>query len=87
STVSVKDRDWIAEFLGRPRQRRLPREVFRLHELLEASGSIDWAVQVAHSFTEAAVREFDTSAFAGVPKGADLTWLHHCIGFLLKRDL
>jgi hypothetical protein len=85
--VSAPDRDWIAAFLGRSRQRRLPREVFRLHEILEGNGSIDWALQVAQSFTTAAITEFDATAFAGVADGADLTWLRSCIDYLVERDL
>jgi geranylgeranyl pyrophosphate synthase len=87
ATVSAPDRDWIAAFLGRSRQRRLPREVFRLHEILEGNGSIDWALQVAQSFTTAAITEFDATAFAGVADGADLTWLRSCIDYLVERDL
>jgi geranylgeranyl pyrophosphate synthase/uncharacterized protein with NAD-binding domain and iron-sulfur cluster len=87
STASAADRDWIAAFLGRSRQRRLPREVFRLHQLLEVNGSIDWAVQVAQAFTEAAIAEFAGNAFAGVPPGPDLDWLRACIDYLLQRDL
>ncbi len=86
-TVSARDRDWIAAFLSRSRQRRLPREVYRLHEILEKNGSIDWAVQVAQSFTTAAITEFDVTAFTGVADGADLTWLRSCIDYLVERDL
>lgn len=87
STVSASDRAWISDFLGRSRQRRLPREVFRLHQLLEGSGSIDWAVKAAQAFTDAAIVEFDGTAFAGVPAGPDLRWLRSCIAYLVQRDL
>lgn len=86
-SVSASDREWIASFLGRPRQRRLPREVFRMHELLENSGSIDWAVNVAHAFTDAALTEFENTAFAGVKENPDLSWLRSCVGYLVQRDL
>jgi hypothetical protein len=76
----------MAGFLARPRQRRLPREIFRLHDLLESNGSIDWAQQVATSFHEAALREFDTRAFASVTPGPDLAWLRSCVGYLAQRD-
>jgi geranylgeranyl pyrophosphate synthase/uncharacterized protein with NAD-binding domain and iron-sulfur cluster len=86
ATVGASDRAWIASFLGRSRQRRLPREVWRLHQLLEGSGSIDWAMQAAESFTRAAIASFEGSAFAGVPQGPDLAWLRSCIDYLVQRD-
>ena len=34
--ASSADQDWIKSFLGRPRARRLPREVLRLHDIIES---------------------------------------------------
>jgi geranylgeranyl pyrophosphate synthase/uncharacterized protein with NAD-binding domain and iron-sulfur cluster len=80
------DRSWIAGFLARPRERRLPREILRLHQLIASGGSIQWAQQAAAAFAEAAAREFDAQAFAGAPASPDLDWLRGCIDFLVKRD-
>ena len=80
------DRAWIGDFLARPRERRLPREVLRLHQIIAGGGSIQWAQQAAARFAEAAAREFDSSAFAGVPASPDLDWLRGCIDFLVQRD-
>jgi len=80
------DRAWIGSFLARPRERRLPREVLRLHQILANGGSIQWAQQSAAAFAEAAAREFHSSAFAGVPASPDLEWLHGCVDFLVQRD-
>ena len=85
--VNGPDRAWIAGFLSRSRQRRLPREVYRLHELLETTGSIDWAVEIARAFSQVAVEQFDTQAFAGVAEGADLAWLRSCVAYMVQRDL
>ncbi len=84
--VDRADRAWIASFLGRPRERRLPREVMRLHDMISKSGSIDWAQQAAAAFAEAAGREFENTAFAGVPVGPDLKWLRNSIDFLVQRE-
>jgi geranylgeranyl pyrophosphate synthase/uncharacterized protein with NAD-binding domain and iron-sulfur cluster len=84
--ASVVERGWMSGFLARPRERRLPREVLRLHEMIERSGSIAWAQQAAAAFAEAAAREFDSSAFAGVPANPDLEWLRACVYFLVRRD-
>jgi geranylgeranyl pyrophosphate synthase/uncharacterized protein with NAD-binding domain and iron-sulfur cluster len=80
------DRAWISSFLARPRERRLPREVLRLHQIISGGGGIQWAQQVASAFAQAAVHEFETSAFAGVPASADLEWLRTCIDYLVRRD-
>jgi geranylgeranyl pyrophosphate synthase/uncharacterized protein with NAD-binding domain and iron-sulfur cluster len=80
------DRAWITSFLARPGERRLPREVLRLHQIIATAGSLQWAQQVATGFAEAAAREFDNSAFAGVSANPDLDWLRDCIGFLAQRD-
>ena len=80
------DRAWISNFLARPRERRLPREVLRLHQIIADGGSIQWAQRAAAEFAEAAAREFHNSAFAGVPAGPDLEWLRACIDFLIQRD-
>jgi geranylgeranyl pyrophosphate synthase/uncharacterized protein with NAD-binding domain and iron-sulfur cluster len=80
------DRAWITGFLARPRERRLPREVLQLHQIIAGNGSIQWAQQAAAAFAEAAAREFESSAFAGVPASPDLEWLRTCIDFLVQRD-
>jgi geranylgeranyl pyrophosphate synthase/uncharacterized protein with NAD-binding domain and iron-sulfur cluster len=80
------DRAWISSFLARPRERRLPREVLRLHQILASGGSIQWAQRSAAAFAQAAAREFDSSAFAGVPASPDLEWLRACVDFLVQRE-
>jgi geranylgeranyl pyrophosphate synthase/uncharacterized protein with NAD-binding domain and iron-sulfur cluster len=83
--ANQSDRAWISSFLGRPRERRLPREILRLHQILASGGSIQWAQQWAIVFAEAAAREFDCSAFAGVPANPDLEWLRTCTDFVVQR--
>lgn len=79
------DREWIAGFLARPRERRLPREVLRLHDIVAGAGSIEWARQSALALADAAAAEFDV-AFAGAAAGADLDWLRASVGYLVQRD-
>jgi geranylgeranyl pyrophosphate synthase len=80
------DRAWMSGFLARPRERRLPREVLRLHQMIVNSGSIEWAEQTAAAFAQAAAREFESSAFAGLPASPDLEWLRGCVDYLVRRD-
>ena len=44
------------------------------------------AQQTAAAFAEAAAREFDSSAFEGVPTSPDLEWLCACEDYLAQRD-
>jgi geranylgeranyl pyrophosphate synthase/uncharacterized protein with NAD-binding domain and iron-sulfur cluster len=84
--VNAKDRAWIGNFLGRPRERRLTREVLQLRQILASSGSIEWAQKSAVALAEAAKREFDGTAFAGVPVSPDLEWLRTCVDFIVRRN-
>jgi geranylgeranyl pyrophosphate synthase/uncharacterized protein with NAD-binding domain and iron-sulfur cluster len=80
------DRAWMLSFMARPRERRLPREVLRLHDIIVSTGGIEWAERAASAFADAAAREFDASAFAGAPQSPDLEWLRACVGYLVTRD-
>jgi geranylgeranyl pyrophosphate synthase/uncharacterized protein with NAD-binding domain and iron-sulfur cluster len=83
----ARDRQWMESFLGRPRERRLPREVLRMSEILRNAGSLAWGAQVAASFARAAASEFEDRAFAGVAEGPDRAWLRSCVDYLVQRDL
>ena len=71
--------------MGLPQDRRLPRKVLRLHQMIASSGS-EWAQQTAAAFVEAAAGEFDSSAFEGVPARPDPEWLRACVDYLAQRD-
>ena len=86
SNANSTDRAWIGNFLGRPREQRLTREVLRLREILMKSNSIEWTRQSAIGFAEAAKLEFDDTAFAGVPASPDLEWLFRCADFIVQRN-
>ncbi|MGO4390636.1 FAD-dependent oxidoreductase [Variovorax sp. M-6] len=80
------DRDWMSSFLARPRERRLPREVLRMHDIVAGAGSIEWARQSAAALADAAANEFDLSAFAGAAPSPDLDWLRASVNYLVQRD-
>jgi geranylgeranyl pyrophosphate synthase/uncharacterized protein with NAD-binding domain and iron-sulfur cluster len=84
--AGAADRAWMSAFLAKPRERRLPREVMRLHDIVAGGGSLDWAQKAAEAFARAAAREFDASAFAGAPPSPDLDWLRSCVDYLVRRD-
>ena len=80
------DRAWISSFLARPRERRLPREVLRLHQIISDGGGIRWAQRLQPHLQKPRSTSFDTSAFAGVPASPDLEWLRTCVDYLVQRD-
>ncbi len=84
--VNAADRAWIGNFLSRPRERRLTREILHLRQILARTGSVEWAQQSAAAFAEAAKREFDETAFAAVPASPDLQWLRGCVDFIVQRN-
>ena len=84
--VNATDRAWIGNFLSRPRERRLTREVLQLRQILASTGSIEWAQQSAVAFAEAAKREFEEKAFVGVPASPDLEWLRKSVDFIVQRN-
>ena len=86
SQANSADRAWIRSFLARPRERRLPREILRLHDIIASNGSIEWARRAANAFAEGAASEFDASAFVGAPASPDLDWLRASVDYLVQRD-
>jgi hypothetical protein len=57
----------------------------RLDQMIASSGS-EWAQRTAAAFAEAVAREFDSSAFEGVPVSPDLEWLRICVDYLARGD-
>ena len=85
--AGADDRSWAGNFLARTREQRRADDVRRLHDLLDRTGSIAWAARSARAFADAAAREFDSAAFAGVAPSADLDWLRSCVAFVVNRDI
>jgi geranylgeranyl pyrophosphate synthase len=86
SQANATDRIWIGNFLGRPRERRLTREVLQLRQILTKSGSIEWTRESAVAFAAAAKRECEETAFANVSSSPDLEWLRACADFVVQRN-
>ena len=76
----------LADFFGRPRTRRLPREVHWIHSLLDRHGSIDYARSAASALASAAADQFD-QVFAGATDGDALAFLRGLLAYAVERDL
>jgi geranylgeranyl pyrophosphate synthase len=84
--IGPTDRRWLERLFFAPRERRLPRELDMANDLLQSSGSIDWARAVSADLAAAAVSEFDV-AFAGASDGPDRTLVRTLADFVATRNL
>ena len=83
--VSGQDADTLRSFLGRPRERRLPRELGWVYDLLRQHGSIEYAQQASRDLAAAAVAEFDT-AFAGAQNDEAKGFVRHIVDYVIERN-
>ena len=76
----------MAEFAGRRRERRLPRQVLDIHRILRASGGFERTRDIAHALAAAAQERMDT-AFAGAQEGPDLQFVRTLVGYVIDREV
>jgi geranylgeranyl diphosphate synthase, type II len=74
----------LRELLGRPRQRRLPREIDWIYGLLKKYGSIDFAQVRARDLLDAAESAFGQT-FASAQEGDDKAFLARSIRYVIER--
>jgi geranylgeranyl pyrophosphate synthase/uncharacterized protein with NAD-binding domain and iron-sulfur cluster len=80
------DRARLEDFLGRPGQRRLEREIAGIYELLTRTGSVQWARRAAAALSVAAGNELPV-AFAGARDGPDLDFVRSLVEYVTGRDV
>jgi len=85
SSASDLDKDRLRAFLGKPRARRLPREVASIYEMLERYGSIDYGRQAAQKFADGARNEFG-NAFGSAKPGEDVDFLRRLLDYMVDRE-
>jgi geranylgeranyl pyrophosphate synthase/uncharacterized protein with NAD-binding domain and iron-sulfur cluster len=83
---SPEDRIRLEQFLSRPGEQRLPREMQAVYDLLGRTGSIDWARQAAGALAEAAQNELPV-AFAGAGEGPDLDFVRSLVDYVVTREV
>jgi geranylgeranyl pyrophosphate synthase len=84
-TSDAHDKGRLKAFLGKPRDRRLPREVAWVQGRLAARGSIDHARRVARGFVAKALTEFDAT-FGSLPRGPDVDFLRALVDAVVDRS-
>jgi geranylgeranyl diphosphate synthase type II len=83
--VSGREAETLRDFLGRPRERRLPRELGWVYELLRRHGSIAYAQDASRELVAAAVSEFD-AAFAGAQDDAAKQFVRGILDYVVERE-
>jgi geranylgeranyl diphosphate synthase type II len=83
---TTPDRHTLEDFFARPRDGRLPRQLFDVQRILAENGSIEWAKHVAAALARAAQAALPT-AFADAQEGPDLSFIHGLAQFLVERDV
>jgi len=83
--VSGREATTLRDFLGRQRERRLPREIGWIYELLRGHGSIEYAQQASRELASAAVGEFET-AFAGTQDDAAKGFVRSILDYAVERN-
>jgi geranylgeranyl diphosphate synthase, type II len=83
--ISGRDAQALRDFLGRPRERRLPREINWIYELLRRHGSIEYAQQASRELAMAAIGEFDT-AFAGAQDDEAKQFVRRILDYVVERE-
>ena len=84
--ASPLDARWIADFLNRPRKRRLPREVYRLRALIDQYGSLERTQAIAEHLASLAEQELE-SVFADAPNQDAVSFLRGLARYTIRRDL
>jgi geranylgeranyl diphosphate synthase type II len=83
--TSAPERRKLQDLLGRSRQRRLPREIDWVYELLRKYGSIDFAQARAAELLGAAGKTFE-EAYARAPESADKAFLRRTLRYVVDRS-
>ncbi len=79
------DRRTVLDFLGRSRNRRLPREVVRIRSLIDRYGGIEHARQIAADLAAQAEAEF-IRVYADVPASPDRSFLEQSVAWMTGRS-
>jgi geranylgeranyl diphosphate synthase type II len=79
-----RERQQLQGLLGRPRGRRLPREIDWVYELLRKYGSIEFAQTRARELLAAAETAFE-AAYEGAPASEDKTFLAQIVRYMIDR--
>ncbi len=81
---SSQEQRKLQDLLGRPRQRRLPREIDWLNELLRKYGSIEFAQARARELLGAAEEAFN-QVYGSAPESDDKVFIRRILRYMIDR--
>jgi len=81
---SPNEKQTLKNFLARPRQRRLPREIDWLTDLMKRYGSIEFARSSAYDLREAAEQAF-FEAYKDAPESDDKAFIQQSLRYMIER--
>jgi len=84
--VTGTDAARLRDVFAKPRDRRLPREIGWLYELLAQHRSIDFARDAAARLASAALQEMET-AYADAPEGEDKDFIRNLVRYTVERSV
>lgn len=82
----VEEKEWLREFLSRPRKQRTAEDVRKVYDLMDKYGSINSARSSARQLAGAALREF-LVAYGDRPDSKDKQMLQSLVMYMIERDL
>jgi geranylgeranyl diphosphate synthase, type II len=82
--AGAADRRWLESYLASPEGERSPHDVARVVALMEAHGSVAFAVDYGRGIAAAAHDAF-APAFAGVPPSPHLDFVRQMVPYMLSR--
>jgi geranylgeranyl diphosphate synthase type II len=85
-TSSKEEKEKLRAFLAKPRDKRQPREIAWIAELLERRGSIDYARRVSREFLAKAREEFE-AAYGAAPPGEDRRFIEQLLDYVVARNV
>jgi geranylgeranyl diphosphate synthase type II len=83
--ASSEERARLTEFLSLEPERKQPRDLRWVRELIEQKGSIEYARHVAHGLAGAARVECER-LFRGLPEGRDLQFVRELPSWVIRRS-
>jgi geranylgeranyl diphosphate synthase type II len=84
--VSGRERSWLVDYLTSELLDRTDEAISRIVEMMDARGSVDFAVEYGRGIGAAAYEAFDAS-FHRIPPSPHRDFLRGLVGYMLNRDM
>lgn len=84
--ASPSEKDWLRQFLSKPREKRTAAAVARVYRLMDKYGSIDYGRLAARQLAEGALAEFEVAYRDALP-GPHKEFIRSIVLYMIERDL